>query len=112
MTIIPEEGGEREKGRRNKKSPVDSRVKLIRTLEDELLKPRFKRQYDWLQILGIKFHLRQLNIHGPRICSDWPNFTGIIDPDFKGQHLTPVGVDQWFSGNDKYLVYGKFNPDA
>jgi len=30
-----------------------------------------------------------------------------MDLDFKGQHLTPGEVDQWFSGNERYLVYRK-----
>jgi hypothetical protein len=37
---------------------IESRGKLIRTLEIELKKPWYLRQYDWLLILGIKFHLR------------------------------------------------------
>jgi hypothetical protein len=34
-----------------------------------------------------------------------------MDADFKNQHFTPGEVDQWFQGNDKYQVYGKFYPD-
>jgi len=44
--------------------------------------------------------------------SDWASFTEIMDPAFKGQHLTPGEIDQWFQGNEKYLVYGKFYPEG
>jgi hypothetical protein len=90
---------------------AEGRVRLARALEEALTRPWYKRQYDFLQILGIKLRLRQLQIPGLKICSDWANYTEILDPDFQGNHLTPGEVDEWFAKNEKYMVYGKFYPE-
>jgi hypothetical protein len=43
--------------------------------------------------------MRLRKIQNPSlICSDWASFISIIDPDFKGKHLTRGEVDQWRAG--------------
>lgn len=88
-----------------------NRLLLVRTLEDCLKKPWYKRRYDVLQILGIKLHLRKLQIPWMRICSDWADELKLMDKNFIGEHMTPGEVNEWCKKQETYSVYGKFYPN-
>ena len=87
------------------------KLMVIDAIEDELKKHWIKRRYDFLQIIGIKLHIRQLQIPWLHICSDRADYLKILDSRYQGKHLTPGEVNEWFkkcSGNE---VYGKHTPD-
>jgi hypothetical protein len=73
---------------------------LIEDLENELKKPWWNHRYDVLQLIGIKFHLRLLQIPWMRICSDWGDRLKIVDPSFTGCHLTPGEINRWCDGRE------------
>jgi hypothetical protein len=87
------------------------RLLLIRTIEDYLKLPWYRRQYDVLQILGIKLHIRKLQLPFWKICSDWADEIGVVDPRFIGHHMTPGEVNEWCKKTGDYVVYGKHVPN-
>jgi hypothetical protein len=90
----------------------EDRRSLVRNLEDELSEPWWKNRYDVLQLLGIKFHIRGLQIPWMRICSDWGDRLKIVDRDFIGCHLTPGEINRWFEGRANLgYVAGRYYPE-
>ena len=88
------------------------RLMVIDAMEEELKKNWFFRRYDFLQIIGIKLHLRQLQIPWLHICSDRADYLKILDSRYReGMHLTPGEVNEWFKKCSGNSVYGKFTPD-
>ncbi len=87
------------------------RLLLTRTLEDCLNQPWYLRRYDFLQILGIKLHIRKLQIPWLKICSDWADEIKLMDKTFLGEHMTPGEVNEWCKKQDTYSVYGRFYPN-
>lgn len=91
---------------------AQSRLTLIDALEDELAEPWWKHRYDVMQIIGIKLHIRMLQIPWMRICSDWADYIKVLDKEFAGKHLTPGEVDRWCRDQMQrgYEVSGRYYP--
>lgn len=89
---------------------AQSRLMLQNQLEEELKKPWWKHRYDVLQIVGIKLHIRMLQIPWMKICSDWADCIKVLDKEFAGKHLTPGEVDRWCREQKNYQVFGRYFP--
>lgn len=91
--------------------PTLGKLAIIKTLEYHLSLPWYKRRYDILQILGIKLHLRRLQIPWLNICSDWADVASLADKRFNKKYITPGEVNEWCKSTEGYIEYGKFFPN-
>ena len=92
---------------------AQSRILLQKQIEKELAEPWWKHRYDVLQILGIKLHLRMLQISWMQICSDWAEYIRTLDDEFReNSHRTPGEVDRWCLNQSHrgYDVFGRYYP--
>ena len=73
----------------------------------------YQRMYDPLQILGIKFGIRWLQIPGKsRICSDHANILRAVDPNFNMPTGSgPQEINKYLESNPCYEVYGRYMED-
>jgi hypothetical protein len=89
----------------------ENRHTVIKTIEDKLNQPWYKRLYDVPAILG---QLTWKEIHMPymRICSDYGDYLHICDPTYDLHHPDPENINHWLEKrNDRYEVYGRYLPD-
>ena len=81
-------------------------------LFSELDRPWYKRLYDPIQIIGIRFGMRWLQLPGTfKICSDHADILKLVDERFNLEHPSPPEVNRWLKKHDEYKVYGRYTPD-
>ena len=92
----------------------EQRNTILEAINRDLGRPWYQRSYDVAQILGIVVGMRGfVQIPGLRICSDYADYVGLVDPEFKkGKHLSPPDANRWLKKNREYQVYGRFDPDV
>ena len=90
----------------------DCERQLLKNLILKSLKePWYRRMYDWPQIFGIMFGARWFQTPWRRICSDRVDILKAVDFDWKtGRHLSPPEIRRIFKADDKYQVFGRFDP--
>ena len=90
----------------------DDRISVIKTIEDQLGKPWYKRLYDVPAIIGQATNCPWIQVPGLSICSDYGRFIGLKDPNYKLKFPDPEDVNHFLEGNpDRYEVYGRYLPD-
>jgi hypothetical protein len=75
-----------------------------------LNKPKFSTRYDWMAILGQALNLVWIQNPITRICSDYGSILreSGVDPEYNLKNPAPDQVDNWFSKNIKYNIYGRY----
>jgi len=90
-------------------------VKLVikNKLSEAIKQPWYKRIYDPLQILGLRFKLPWLQLPGgPEICSDQAKYLKYADTKYDLEHPSPEDVNRYLQEYPKkYQVYGRYAPD-
>lgn len=75
-----------------------------------LNKPKFSTRYDWLAILGQALNIVWVQNPLTRICSDYGSILreSNVDLTYNLKNPAPDQVDEWFSRNLNYNVYGRY----
>jgi hypothetical protein len=89
----------------------ENRHSVIKTIEDKLNQPWYKRLYDFPAILG-QLTWKQIQLPYLSICSDYGDYIKLCDPTYNLNYPDPENVNKWLEQrNDKYEVYGRYIPD-
>jgi len=88
-----------------------NRHSVIKTIEDKLNQPWYRRLYDVPAIFGQLFW-KEIQLPYLRICSDYGGYIKSVDPTYDLHHPDPENVNKWLEArNDRYEVYGRYVPD-
>ena len=95
-----------------KKWTKEQRISVIKTIEDNLGEPWYKRMYDVPAILGQLIHCDWIQVPGFDICSDAGRYLAMADPNYGLVNPDPEEVNRWLGQYpDQYEVYGRYLPD-
>lgn len=89
----------------------DERMKMLSSLYEGLKQPWYSKMYDPLQIFGKLFHIKEMQIKGIDICSDWGRILKNVDYHYDLEHPSPTQINVWLSEHPQYKVYGRYVPD-
>jgi len=85
---------------------------IIVKINAELIKPWWKRMYDWPGVLGQLFGLRWFNMPGLNYCSERVSAKiEVILPEVT-KHPTPEDIDTLFKNSDRMRVLGYYWGDT
>lgn len=86
---------------------------LTQACQKELDANWYSRTYDWVQIIGIAVGFRYLQLPWKKICSDRVDILHEINAAWElSKHLSPPELNRLFKDDDRYEVYGRFDPDV
>ena len=90
----------------------EQRHSVIKTIEDELGKPWYKRFYDFPAIIGQLFW-HEFQTPGLSICSDYGSLLRMVDGEkYDLRYPDPEQVNRWLGQQPgRYEVYGRYVPD-
>jgi hypothetical protein len=96
---------------------LEERRKIIDTIDADLVKPWYKRMYDYLAIIGQGIGADWIQTPGVDICSDKGKYLKLVDLYYDLKHPDPEEVNHWLmqqrtpDNKFKYEVYGRYIPD-
>lgn len=96
---------------------MEQRRKIIDAIDADLVKPWYKRIYDFPAILGQAIGISSIQTPGLDICSDKAKYLEMVDLYYDLEHPDPEQVNHWLMQQRtedckfKYEVYGRYMPD-
>ena len=93
---------------------IDERKAMIKSMEKDLVKPWYRRRYDFLAIFGHAVGLSALHVPWADICSERAKYIKLSasDSDYNLKNPSPTDVNKWMKKKpDRYEPYMIFMPE-